>query len=93
VPEDGAGLRAIVRGRVQGVGFRFFVLEVATGLGVKGYVRNLPDGGVEVIAEGPRDSLESLLAELRRGPSLSRVDRVTDSWSEATGAFTGFDVR
>jgi acylphosphatase len=90
---DQTALRAIVHGRVQGVGFRFYVLEVATGLGLTGYVRNRPEGTVEVEAEGTRESLELLLVELRRGPSLSRVERVTESWSEPTGAFTGFDVR
>jgi acylphosphatase len=90
---DRTALRAIVHGRVQGVGFRYFVLEVATGLGLTGYVRNRPDGSVEVEAEGSRDSLELLLAELRRGPSLSHVERVAESWSEAASAFTGFGVR
>lgn len=87
------GLRAIVRGRVQGVGFRFFVRDAATALALRGYARNLADGTVEVVAEGSRASLEALLGELRRGPGLSRVDAVTESWDAASQGYTGFDIR
>ena len=86
-------LRAVVRGRVQGVGFREFVLNRARFLAVSGYVRNLPDGrSLEVIAEGPRSDLEQLLAYLREGPRMSRVDAIDADWSEPTGAYEGFGV-
>ena len=86
-------LRAVVRGRVQGVGFREFVLNRARFLAVSGYVRNLPDGrSLEVIAEGPRSDLEQLLAYLREGPRMSRVDAVDADWREPTGAYEGFGV-
>ena len=86
-------LRAVVRGRVQGVGFREFVLNRARFLAVSGYVRNRPDGrSLEVIAEGPRSDLEQLLAYLREGPRMSRVDAVDADWSEPTGAYEGFGV-
>jgi acylphosphatase len=87
-------LVAEVRGRVQGVGFRFFVQDEARHLGLGGYVRNLPDGRrVEVVAEGPRGSLEVLLAELRRGPPGAYVERVNADWRLATGEFAGFGIR
>ena len=86
-------VRAVVRGRVQGVGFREFVLNRARFLAVSGYVRNLPDGrSLEVVAEGPRPDLEQLLAYLRDGPRISRVDAVDADWGEPTGAYDGFGV-
>ena len=88
-----AAVRAVVRGRVQGVGFREFVLNRARFLAVSGYVRNLPDGrSLEVVAEGSRSELEQLLEYLREGPRLSRVDAVETKWSEPSGAYDGFGV-
>jgi acylphosphatase len=71
--------RWLVAGRVQGVGFRWFVLRKAQELGVVGWVENLPDGGVEVVAHGPNDAIESLDAALRRGPRLAAVSHVERS--------------
>ena len=86
-------LRAVVRGRVQGVGFREFVLNRARFLAVAGYVRNLPDGrSLEVVAEGSRSDIEQLLSYLREGPRMSRVDAIDADWSEPTGAYEGFGV-
>ncbi len=73
-------LRATVRGRVQNVGFRMFVLEVGRSLDVVGYVRYEYDGSVAVMAAGTRTTLELLLAALRRGPAHARVDRVDVDW-------------
>ena len=86
-------LTARARGRVQGVGYRFFARRAAVSLGLRGYVRNLPDGAVETVAEGPRGDLEALLAALWRGPSGARVADVEASWGAATGAFVGFAIR
>jgi acylphosphatase len=87
-------VRAVVHGRVQGVGFRFFVEDLATRLGLTGFVRNVSNGrSVEVVAEGPRTRLEGLLAELRRGPQLAYVERVDVSWMAATGEYGGFGIR
>ena len=66
-------LHVIVRGRVQGVGFRAFVVDSGLALGVTGWARNRWDGSVEVVAEGTRDALNTLLADLRRGPRMSNV--------------------
>jgi acylphosphatase len=65
--------RYIVRGRVQGVGYRYFAKNAAERLGLKGYARNLDDGTVEVIAVGPESAIEDLLGALQRGPRLSEV--------------------
>src|SRR5262249_9632190 len=76
-------LRGIVRGRVQGVGYRYFAHHAAERLHVAGVVRNLPDGSVEVEAEAPdRLQLEALLRELRTGPSASEVEDVEATWEE-----------
>ena len=89
-----ASLRALVRGRVQGVWFRAFAQGRARELGLRGFARNLSDGvTVEVVAEGPRPALEALLAALRVGPPGAYVERVDVSWGEATGQFERFDSR
>jgi acylphosphatase len=85
-------LHAIVTGVVQGVGFRCFVLNAARELGLRGYVRNVPGGDVEVVAEGPRERLEILESDLRRGPSASTVREVRVDVGEATGRFREFEV-
>jgi len=74
------GFDAVVRGHVQGVGYRFFVLERARTLKLRGYVGNLPDGAVRVVAAGPRRSLELLLESLRKGPFMARVNDVAVTW-------------
>jgi acylphosphatase len=87
-------LRALVRGRVQGVGFRAFVVWRARELALHGFARNLSDGTtVEVVAEGPRASLEALLTSLREGPPMSYVKSVDVTWGEPSGAYSGFGVR
>lgn len=86
-------LKAIITGRVQAVGYRNFAWKAAKSLPVLGYVRNLPDGNVEVIAEGTPTALEALLQKLRKGPLLSRVEDVTAEYGGATGEFDAFDVR
>jgi acylphosphatase len=86
-------LEALVHGHVQGVGFRFFVVRAARRLGLTGWVANEASGRVRCVAEGPRDALETLLAELEEGPSGAWVERVDASWSPATGTFREFDVR
>ncbi len=85
-------LSAVVRGRVQGVGFRYSAVREARRLGLRGTVANLPDGSVGVEAEGSRAALEALLAWLRRGPPGARVSGVDVSWGNASGRFTSFDV-
>lgn len=83
--------RFIVRGRVQGVGFRYFAVRAARHAGVFGSVRNLADGSVEAIAEGPVESIDDFRSELQRGPSYGHVERVDEMEIRPTG-YTGFDV-
>lgn len=85
-------LHAIVRGDVQGVGFRYFVQRRADQLGLRGWVRNNDDGTVEVVAEGQRPQLEELKRALEQGPRMARVDRVDAQWSTATGGLDRFDL-
>jgi acylphosphatase len=94
--EDSTGLErlhAFIHGRVQGVGFRAFVLQEASALKLNGWCRNVGWDKVEVVAEGSRASLEKLLMELYRGPSMSAVEKVVPEWSEGTGEFSQFRVR
>lgn len=86
-------VHATIKGRVQGVGFRAFVVENATALGVSGWARNRWDGSVEVLAEGDRETLEKLLVALRRGPRISNVTKIDQEWGEASGEFTSFHVK
>lgn len=87
-----SSFQAFVEGHVQGVSFRAFVLEKAELLDLKGYVRNLPTGEVEVHAEGSKAKLESLLIFLKKGPPASRVDEVKIQWSKYRGKYSHFMI-
>ena len=86
-------VRLVIRGRVQGVGFRYFVLRRAGELAIKGWVCNRPDGSVEVEAEGPRAVLATLLEAMKRGPQGARVQSVDESWAEAPPEYRDFEIR
>jgi acylphosphatase len=90
---DKAQVRIVVRGRVQGVFFRGATGQEARGLGLAGWVRNRPDGAVEIRAEGARRNLEMLLAWAHRGPAAAHVTDVEAEWSEYAGNWHGFEVR
>lgn len=82
-----------VRGRVQGVGFRWFVRERARALGLAGWVRNDPDGSVKVYAVGPEPDLQNLRRMLEQGPPAAHVETVEDDQHEPSApAFTPFGV-
>jgi len=91
--DDRVRLDATVMGRVQGVGFRYFVVREATGLDLEGWVANTPTGAVRCVAEGPRSALEALLERLRLGPPSAMVDRVSEAFMPATGGLGTFSVR
>jgi acylphosphatase len=91
-PSRQARLEAVVRGRVQGVGYRVFALREASYLGLAGFVANEPDGSVRVIAEGSRGDLEALLERLGEGPPAGFVDRVIMRWEPARGMPPGFRI-
>ena len=84
--------RFVVRGRVQGVGFRWFVEREAHVLGVSGWVRNNADGSVEVLAQGTRDQLLGLRSRLRQGPRAARVDEVEESEVGPVAGLTSFRI-
>lgn len=88
-----ARFHAVISGRVQGVAFRFFAQHVASMLGATGWVRNLYDGRVEVVAEGDREKLEAFLEELRKGPRLARVEKVDVVWEEFQDEFSDFSIK
>lgn len=92
-PSDRARLEAWVRGRVQGVGFRYFVVRQARQYGLTGWVANEGDGSVHGVAEGSRADLERLLVDLEAGPPSAIVERVDTRWSDANGDFTLFGIR
>jgi len=83
----------LIKGRVQGVWYRASACEKARELRLTGWVRNRSDGGVELEAEGPRETLEALVAWCRKGPPMARVDAVETEWGVAEGAYSSFDVR
>jgi acylphosphatase len=84
--------RVFVDGRVQGVAYRFFAEKYAARLGITGWVRNLSDGRVEVLAEGTSHQVETFLERLREGPSLARVDVFDVRREPSTGEFADFRI-
>lgn len=87
-------MHIVVTGRVQGVGFRAFTVSVARRLGIKGWVRNRPDGrSVEVVAEGAADMLDEFLKIMRKGPPASNISTVQHSTQSSEGSFHDFTVR
>lgn len=86
-------LEAVVHGRVHGVGFRVFVRRIARELDLRGWVANESSDRVRFVVEGPRASLERLLAAAREGPPAASVERVDASWLPPTGMFRDFEIR
>ena len=84
--------RYLVRGRVQGVGFRWFVEREAHMLGIAGWVRNNADGSVEVLAQGTRDQISGLRSRLREGPRAARVDAVDESDARPAASISSFRI-
>jgi len=86
-------LRIVVSGRVQGVGFRYATVREAERLGLLGWVRNTYDGNVEIVAEGPQDSVSDLLVWCRAGPPSARVDSATHREEPSHTPLQTFEVR
>lgn len=82
-----------VSGRVQGVGYRYFVKSNARKVGVTGWVRNLPDTRVEAVLQGNKTQIEDMLARCRRGPMLSEVTDIEVRWEEKEQDFWTFEIR
>ncbi len=85
--------RYLISGIVQGVGFRYFVRRKAELYGLSGWVRNLPDGRVEVFAQGPEESLKELEKDLWKGPSLARVEQVEVFDAKPEKGLHWFEIR
>jgi len=80
------------RGRVQGVGFRFFVRERSVSYGIKGWIRNRPDGSVEIHAEGDKGKLSQFIANVREGPVFGHVSELLVEWIEPEQTYLGFNI-
>ena len=89
---DQARMEVFFRGRVQGVGFRWTTLRAAQGHAVSGFVRNLPDGRVELVAEGAREDLQAFLGDVA-AHMRGYVDEAVTTWLKSTGSLDGFAVR
>ena len=83
----------LVEGLVQGVGFRWFVRSEANRLRLTGTVENLPDGRVEILAEGDRAVIDDFISALKRGNGYSRLDRLEKSFKAGSGNFDGFQIK
>lgn len=90
---DNKRVRLIIKGRVQGVWFRDSTRRQASRLGVRGWVRNLPDGSVEVLAEGPAQKVDKLVEWCHEGPPAARVDQVIQDQEAWRGEFDSFEIR
>jgi acylphosphatase len=90
---DLARLYAVVSGRVQGVGYRYYALDAAQELGLSGWVRNMTSSEVEIVAEGSRHDLMRFLIILERGPHHAVVKNIRVDWSEALDDLKGFRIR
>ncbi len=91
--KDLARVHLTIVGRVQGVFFRYSAVEEAVRLRLKGWVRNCPDGSVEVVAEGPRQNIEELIRWCRHGPPGAQVHNVRIQWEDYRGEFENFRIK
>lgn len=86
-------MHLIIHGFVQGVCYRASTRETAVKLGLKGWVRNLPDGNVEAVFEGPVDELQKAIEWCEEGPRGATVSKIEHKWEDYSGEFSGFEVR
>ena len=85
-------IHIIVHGLVQGVGFRFYVRDRSAQYGIKGSVKNLHDGTVEIYAEGDEKQLHKFIEKIREGPSFGHVSRLVRKWKEPSDSYTDFTI-
>ncbi|GBD25223.1 Acylphosphatase [bacterium HR30] len=93
LPGNQRRVHLLIHGVVQGVGFRFFVERHAKDLGLKGWVRNVANGAVEVLVEGPAEALDRLVQLCHQGPRGAMVESVRATWAAARGEFARFEIR
>ncbi len=90
--EDNLTVNMKITGKVQGVGFRYFVLRQAQKLGINGWVSNKSNGDVEAFAQGEKADLEQFIAKVKEGPSFSRVEDVSLNWVKEAEQYFGFEI-
>ena len=90
---DNSSISLIVKGKVQGVSFRWFTVRAGRELGLNGYAKNRADGTVEVQAVGRKGDCNSLIDQVKQGPAMSQVDDVKISWLDYTEKFIDFEIR
>jgi len=91
-PEDTLTVNMKITGKVQGVGFRYFVLRQAQKLGINGWVSNKSNGDVEALAQGEKADLEQFIAKVKEGTTFSRVDNVNLEWMNKGEQYFGFEI-
>ena len=91
-PEDNLTVNMKITGKVQGVGFRYYVLRQAQELGIRGWVSNKPNGDVEALAQGEKTDLEQFIFKVKEGPSFSRVEDVSLNWLNEAEQYFGFEI-
>ncbi len=87
-----SAVRAVAHGKVQGVGFRFFVRENASRFGLNGWVKNRADGTVELYVEGDDANVREFLKKVEKGPTFGHVSDLEVEWTESQNEYTGFDI-
>ena len=87
-----SAIHIVAHGRVQGVGFRFFIRNIAVSYGLKGWVKNLPDGTVEIHAEGEKEVLDDFIKEVNKGPYLGYVSELTTEWITPENIYNSFNI-
>ena len=90
--EDTLTVKMKITGKVQGVGFRYFVLRQAQKLGINGWVSNKYNGDVEALAQGEKADLEQFIAKVKEGPSFSRVEDISLNWVNEAEKYFGFEI-
>ena len=92
-PEDTLTVNMKITGKVQGVGFRYFVLRQAQELGINGWVSNKSNGDVEALAQGKKESLDQFIPKVKQGPSFSRVEDVSLNWLNEAEKYFCFEIK
>ena len=91
-PEDTLTVNMKITGKVQGVGFRYFVLRQAQKLGINGWVSNKSNGAVEALGQGKKEGLDQFISKVKQGPSFSRVEDVSLNWVNEAEQYFGFEI-
>ena len=91
-PENTFTVNMKITGKVQGVGFRYFVLQQAQELGINGWVSNKPNGDVEALAQSKKEDLDQFIATVKQGPTFSRVNDVNLEWVNEAEQYFGFEI-